>query len=96
MKLIVDLRSDAVTKPTDAMRAAMATAEVGDDVIETDPTSDRLQLMVAELLGKEDALFMPSGSMTNQIAIRLHCDRGDEFLWRQIVTSYNYEQAVRS
>lgn len=94
MKLIVDLRSDTVTKPTDAMRAAMATAEVGDDVIETDPTADRLQLMVAELLGKEDALFMPSGSMTNQIAIRLHCDRGDEFLCEADCHVYNYEQAA--
>jgi len=94
MSLKVDLRSDTVTKPTAAMRAAMAAAEVGDDVIETDPTADRLQARVAEILGKEAALFMPSGSMTNQIAIRLHCDRGDEFLCEADCHVYNYEQAA--
>lgn len=90
----IDLRSDTVTRPTAAMRAAMASAEVGDDVIETDPTADRLQARVAEILGKEAALFMPSGSMTNQIAIRLHCDRGDEFLCEADCHVYNYEQAA--
>jgi threonine aldolase len=94
MSFSVDLRSDTVTKPTAAMRSAMASASVGDDVIETDPTADRLQEMVAEILGKEAALFMPSGSMTNQIAIRLHCDRGDEFLCEADCHVYNYEQAA--
>lgn len=94
MPLIVDLRSDTVTKPTAAMRSAVAAAEVGDDVIESDPTAERLQARVAEILGKEDALFMPSGSMTNQIAIRLHCDRGDEFLCEADCHVYNYEQAA--
>ena len=80
MHIPIDLRSDTVTKPSPAMRAAMASAEVGDDVIGSDPTVEALQDLTAELLGKEAALYMPSGSMTNQIAIRLHCDRGDEFL----------------
>ncbi len=94
MSFAVDLRSDTVTKPTSEMRSAMASAEVGDDVIETDPTADRLQVRVAEILGKEAALFMPSGSMTNQIAIRLHCNRGDEFLCEADCHVYNYEQAA--
>jgi threonine aldolase len=76
----IDLRSDTVTRPTPAMRAAIAAAEVGDDVIDIDPTVERLQQRCAEMLGKEAALYMPSGSMTNQIAIRLHCGPGDEFL----------------
>ena len=77
---MIDLRSDTVTRPTPAMRAAMAAAEVGDDVIDVDPTVDRLQRMTAEMLGKEAAMFMPSGTMTNQVAVRLHCKPGDEFL----------------
>ncbi len=76
------------------MRAAMAAAEVGDDVIGSDPTVERLQELVADLLGKEAALFMPSGSMTNQVAIRLHCGRGDEFLCEADCHVYNYEQAA--
>ena len=76
------------------MRAAMASAEVGDDVIGSDPTVERLQEVVADLLGKEAALFMPSGSMTNQVAIRLHCGRGDEFLCEADCHVYNYEQAA--
>ncbi len=75
MTIPIDLRSDTVTQPCTAMRAAMAAAEVGDDVIGSDPTVERLQEVVADLLGKEAALFMPSGSMTNQVAIRLHCGR---------------------
>ena len=74
----IDLRSDTVTKPTPEMRAAIAAAEVGDDVIDVDPTVDRLQRMTAEILGHEAALFMPSGTMTNQVAVRLHCKPGDE------------------
>lgn len=90
----IDLRSDTVTRPTAAMRRAMAEAEVGDDVIDIDPTTERLQHRVAEMLGKEAAIFMPSGSMTNQIAIRVHCSPGDEFLCEADCHVYNYEQAA--
>lgn len=68
----IDLRSDTVTKPTEAMRAAMARAEVGDDQYGEDPTINLLQERIAALLGKEAALFVPSGTMANQIALRLH------------------------
>ncbi len=94
MGFAIDLRSDTVTKPTPEMRAAIAGAEVGDDVIGSDPTVEALQDYVAKLLGKEAALFMPSGSMTNQIAIRLHCNRGEEFLCEADCHVYNYEQAA--
>ncbi len=94
MSFEIDLRSDTVTKPCSAMRAAIANAEVGDDVIGSDPTVEALQDYVAELLGKEASLFMPSGSMTNQIAIRLHCQPGDEFLCEADCHVYNYEQAA--
>jgi len=73
-----DLRSDTLTKPPAGMRAAMAEAEVGDDVYGEDPTVRRLEARVAELLGKESALFVPSGTMANQIAILVHTRRGDE------------------
>lgn len=76
----VDLRSDTVTRPTAAMRAAMASAEVGDDVYGEDPTAARLEARVAELLGKEAALFVPSGTMANQLALLLHCRPGDEVI----------------
>lgn len=91
---MIDLRSDTVTKPTPAMRRAMAEAEVGDAVIDVDPTVDRLERMTAELLGKEAAVFMPSGSMTNQIALRVHCDRGSEFLCEADCHIYHYEQGA--
>ena len=68
--LPVDLRSDTVTRPTPAMRRAMAEAPVGDDVYGEDPTVNRLEAVAAELLGKEAALFVPSGTMANQLAIR--------------------------
>ena len=68
---IIDLRSDTVTKPTPAMRRAMAEAEVGDDIYFEDPTVNRLQERAAEILGKEAALFVPSGTMGNQICVRL-------------------------
>lgn len=77
---IVDLRSDTVTKPTPEMRAAMAQAEVGDDVFGDDPTVNRLQEMAAEMLGKEDALFVASGTMGNLLALLTHCQRGDEVI----------------
>jgi len=76
------------------MRAAIAAAPVGDDVIDRDPTVERLQQQTAEILGKEAALYMPSGSMSNQIAIRLHCQPGDEFLCESGCHIYNYEQAA--
>src|SRR3954469_1595794 len=76
----IDLRSDTVTRPTPAMRGAMAEAEVGDDVLNEDPTVLRLQEKTAELLGKEAALFVPSGTMANQIAIGLHSRPGDELI----------------
>jgi threonine aldolase len=77
---LVDLRSDTVTKPTDAMRAAMASAEVGDDVWGDDPTVNRLQSLAAAMVGTESALFVPSGTMGNQIAITLHSRPGSEVL----------------
>jgi threonine aldolase len=76
----IDLRSDTVTRPTATMRAAMAAAEVGDDVYGEDPTVNRLEERAAELLGKEAALFVPSGTMGNAIAVRLLTERGDEVL----------------
>ena len=77
---MIDLRSDTVTRPTTGMRAAMMEAEVGDDVYGEDPTVNRLEARVAELLGKEAALFTPSGCMANQLAVRAHCRPGDELL----------------
>jgi threonine aldolase len=76
----IDLRSDTVTRPTAAMRAAMAAAEVGDDVLGEDPTVNALQRRLAELLGKEAALFVPSGTMANQIAVGVHTAPGDELI----------------
>ena len=91
---MIDLRSDTVTRPTAAMRQAMANCDVGDDVIDKDPTIEKLEAKVAELLGKERALFVPSGTMSNQIAIRLHCRPGDELLCEAGCHIYNYEQAA--
>ena len=76
----IDLRSDTVTRPTPEMRRAMAEAEVGDDVYGEDPTVNRLEQKAAELLGMEAALFVPSGTMGNAIAVRLLTERGDEVL----------------
>lgn len=76
----VDLRSDTVTKPTPAMRAAMAEAEVGDDCIGDDPTVHRLEAHIADMLGKEAAVYVPSGTMSNALAVRVHCQPGDELL----------------
>ncbi|MEN8040858.1 MAG: GntG family PLP-dependent aldolase [Actinomycetota bacterium] len=74
---MIDLRSDTVTRPTDAMRAAIASAAVGDDVYHDDPTVNELEQTVATLLGKDDAVFVPSGTMSNQIALRVHTQPGD-------------------
>lgn len=76
----VDLRSDTVTKPTPEMREAMAEAEVGDDVYMDDPTVNKLQEQSANMLGKEDSLFVPSGTMGNLLALLVHCQRGDEVI----------------
>src|SRR2546430_12369678 len=78
--MTIDLRSDTVTRPTPAMRRAMAEAEVGDDVLDGDPTVKRLEARVAELLGKEAALFFPSGTMANQAAVWLLSRPGTEVL----------------
>lgn len=80
MRRVVDLRSDTVTKPTPEMRRAMANAEVGDDVYGEDPTVNRLQERAAQLLGKEAALFVPSGTMGNEIAVKVHTQPGDVVL----------------
>jgi threonine aldolase len=77
---MIDLRSDTVTKPTAAMRAAMANAEVGDDVYGEDPTVNRLESLAAEVFGKEAAIFVPTGTMGNQIGIRLHTEHGQEVI----------------
>ncbi|MCH8923753.1 MAG: threonine aldolase family protein, partial [Planctomycetes bacterium] len=90
----IDLRSDTLTKPTAEMRRAMAEAEVGDDVFDEDPTIHRLQKTVAEMLGKEAALYVPSGSMSNQIGVRVHCQPGDEFICEAGCHIYNYEQGA--
>ncbi len=87
----IDLRSDTVTKPSQAMREAMASAEVGDDVYGEDPTVNRLQEMVASMLGKEAALFVPSGVMANQIALKVHTQPGDEVITESGAHIFNYE-----
>ncbi|HYE96199.1 MAG TPA: GntG family PLP-dependent aldolase [Rubricoccaceae bacterium] len=92
--MIVDLRSDTVTKPTLAMRRAMAEAEVGDDVFGEDPTARRLEERVAEVLGKEAALFVPSGVMGNQIAIKLHTRPGDEVVLAERSHIFHYESGA--
>ncbi len=88
---LVDLRSDTVTRPTAAMRAAMAAAEVGDDVFADDPTVNALQERIAAMLGKEAALFVPSGTQSNLCALMSHCQRGDEALVGQMAHLYRYE-----
>jgi threonine aldolase len=91
---IVDLRSDTVTKPTPAMRRAMAEAEVGDDVYREDPTVNRLQERAAEIFEREAALFVPSGTMGNQAAIKVHTRPGQEVICEQRAHIYNYEMAM--
>ena len=77
---MIDLRSDTVTKPTPAMRRAMAEAEVGDDVYQEDPTVNRLEQLAAEAMGKESAIFLPTGTMGNTIAMKLHTEHGQEVI----------------
>lgn len=87
----IDLRSDTVTKPSPAMRAIMAKAEVGDDVYGEDPTVNRLEELGAGVLGFEAALFVPSGTQSNLVALLTHCQRGDEFIVGQKAHTYLYE-----
>lgn len=88
---LVDLRSDTVTRPTPAMRAAMMAAELGDDVFGDDPTVNALQERIAAMLGHEAALFMASGTQSNLCALLAHCGRGDEYLVGQLAHTYRYE-----
>ncbi len=91
---MIDLRSDTVTRPTPAMRKAMAEAEVGDDVYGEDPTVNLLQERAAEIFGKEAALFVPTGSMGNQIAVKLHTTQGDEVIIEERGHIFNYEMGT--
>ena len=91
---MIDLRSDTVTKPTKAMREAMARADVGDDVYGEDPTVNRLQEMTAAMFGKKAALFVPSGTMANQLAIRLHTQPGQEVIVESKAHIVRYEQGA--
>ena len=91
MSDVADFRSDTLTKPSPAMRAAMASAEVGDDVFGEDPTVARLEADTAALLGKESAVFVPSGTMANQIAVHVHCRSGDELICEERSHVFFYE-----
>jgi threonine aldolase len=93
---MIDLRSDTVTKPTPAMRRAMAEAEVGDDVYGEDPTVNRLQERAAEIFEKEAAIFVPTGSMGNQTAVKLHTHHGQEVVIEERGHIFNYEMATMS
>jgi len=92
----IDLRSDTVTLPSDEMRRAMASAEVGDDVYGEDPTVNRLEARAAEIFGREAAIFVPTGTMGNQIAIKLHTHPGQEILCEERGHIFNYEMAMLS
>jgi threonine aldolase len=91
---MIDLRSDTVTKPTPEMRRAMAEAEVGDDVYGEDPTVNRLERRSAEILGKEAAVFVPTGTMGNTIGVKLHTEHGQEVICETRSHVYNYELAM--
>lgn len=88
---MIDLRSDTVTKPCDGMRQAMASAEVGDDVFNEDQTVNLLQDMIADMLGKEASIFVPSGTQANLLALLSHCERGEECIVGQQAHTYKYE-----
>src|SRR5512142_1227201 len=90
----IDLRSDTVTKPTPEMRRAMAEAEVGDDVYGEDPTVNRLEQRAAEIFAREAAIFVPSGTMGNQIAIKVHTRPGQEIICEERAHIFNYEMAM--
>lgn len=89
--MLVDLRSDTITKPTAAMLEAMHQAEVGDDVFEEDPSINKLESMVANMFGREAAIYSPSGTMSNQIGIKVHTQPGDEVICEQTAHVYQYE-----
>ena len=91
---MIDLRSDTVTKPTPAMRRAMAEAEVGDDVYGEDPTVNHLQERAAEIFEKEAAIFVPTGSMGNQTAVKLHTRPGQEVVIEERGHIFNFEMAA--
>ena len=91
----IDVRSDTVTQPTPAMREAMFNAEVGDDVYGDDPTVRALEQLAAEKLGKQAALFVPTGNFGNQLAIFTHCQRGDEVILEEGATSSGTKPAAR-
>jgi threonine aldolase len=91
---VIDLRSDTVTKPTDAMRRAMAAAEVGDDVYGEDPTVNLLEKRAAEILGKQAALFLPTGTMGNTIAVKLHTEPGQEVICEERAHVLDWELAM--
>ena len=93
---VIDLRSDTVTRPTPAMRAAMAAAEVGDDVYGEDPTVNHLEARAAEIFGREAAIFVPTGTMGNQIAIRSHTDHGQEVICEARSHVLDWEMAMMS
>lgn len=88
---MIDLRSDTVSQPTEAMRAVMAAAPVGDDVFGDDPTVNALEAHTAELLGKQAAVFVPSGTQSNLCALLAHCERGDEYIVGDTAHTYRYE-----
>ncbi len=91
---MIDLRSDTVTKPTAEMRSAMAEAEVGDDVYGEDPTINRLEQVAADVFGRESAIFVPTGTMGNQIAIKIHTRHGQEVICEERAHIYNWEMAM--
>src|SRR5450631_2843720 len=93
---VIDLRSDTVTRPTPAMRAAMAAAEVGDDVYGEDPTLNLLESRAAEIFGREAALFVPTGTMGNQIAVRMHTEHGQEVICESRGHLVDWEMAMVS
>lgn len=87
----IDLRSDTVTKPTPAMREAMMAADLGDDVFGDDPTVNALQARIAQMLGKEAALFVPTGTQSNLCGLMAHCQRGEEYIVGQMAHTYRWE-----
>src|SRR6478672_10523855 len=94
IKAMLDFRSDTVTKPTPEMRCAMAEAEVGDDVYGEDPTINRLEERAAQIFGREASIFVPTGSMGNQIAIKIHTHHGQEIICEERGHIFNYEMAT--
>ena len=91
MSKIIDLRSDTVTLPSNDMRHAIANAELGDDVFQEDPTVNNLETAAAELMGKEDAILVPSGTMGNLASILVHCERGTELILGDKSHTFIYE-----